>query len=248
LTRAAKISNLQLLISLWDLDAMTKRESGGGNGGWRIDYLFLCYQLLSGEKGKEECISRTQKTREQVRARGPLNTHTTRHQKQKELKVQRGQLEFQLHSMRESGQFADVMLREGNSNEIVASQKQVIGRMTGLKEKERMCLEPAMNSVIQFGGGVREDLKHIDDFMGKFGMIVTWEISFQDSEACGYRWCMPNETCSFSVTMIDKKGGKVTTEKGRKGLPLEVAVDDETLAVSFNFSLSLHSILNQTII
>jgi len=172
-----------------------------------------------------------------------------RHQKQKEFKVQKDQLEFQLHSMRESGQFADVMLREGNSNEIVASQKQVIGRMTGLKEeKERTCLEPATNSVIQFGGGVREDLKHIDDFMGKFGMIVTWEISFQDSEACGYRWCMPNETCSFSVTMIDKKGGKVTTEKGRKGLPLEVAVDDETLAVSFNFSLSLHSILNQTII
>jgi len=33
--------------------------------------------LLSGEKGKEECISRTQKTREQVRARGHLNTHTT---------------------------------------------------------------------------------------------------------------------------------------------------------------------------
>jgi len=83
LTRAAKISNLQLLISLWDLDAMTKRESGGGNGGWRIDYLFLCYQLLSGEKGKEECISRTQKTREQVRARGHLNTHTTNHKKSK---------------------------------------------------------------------------------------------------------------------------------------------------------------------
>jgi len=39
--------------------------------------------LLSGEKGKEECISRTQKTREQVRARGHLNTHTTNHKKSK---------------------------------------------------------------------------------------------------------------------------------------------------------------------
>jgi len=33
--------------------------------------------VLSGEKGKEECIPRAQKTREQVRARGHLNTHTT---------------------------------------------------------------------------------------------------------------------------------------------------------------------------
>jgi len=53
------------------------------NFGIKWSPALIFWSLLSGEKGKEECIPRAQKTREQVRARGHLNTHTTNHKKSK---------------------------------------------------------------------------------------------------------------------------------------------------------------------
>jgi len=85
---------------------------------------------------------------------------TVRHEKEKELVSQKHHLEFLLVGIRESAQFGEALVNEGSENEIVASQKEVVSRLTSLgQEKEKSQMEPVTDSTIVFEGdegGLRE--------------------------------------------------------------------------------------------
>ena len=105
---------------------------------------------------EKEIHAACEKLREMVNEREAQllsEVETVRHEKEKELVSQKHHLEFLLVGIRESTQFGEVLVKEGSESEIVASQKEVVSRLTFLAlEKEKSQMEPATYSTIVFGG------------------------------------------------------------------------------------------------
>jgi len=112
---------------------------------------------------------------------------TVRHEKEKELVSQKNHLEFFLVGIRESTQFGEVLVKEGSESEIVASQKEVVSRLTTLgQEKEKSPMEPATNSTIVFEGDAG-GLRQVGEAIEGFGSVVSKDISAEKSTAEGQR-------------------------------------------------------------
>ena len=63
---------------------------------------------------------------------------TTKHQKEKELQLQKDELEFLLSGIRHAVLFREAMMTEGSETEIVSGHQQVVARMSTLtKEREK---------------------------------------------------------------------------------------------------------------
>jgi len=112
---------------------------------------------------EKEIHSACEKLRETVNEREAQllsEVETVRHEKEKKLVSQKHHLEFLLVGIRESTAFGEVLLKEGSESEIVASQKEVVSRLTTLGyEKEKSQMEPATDSTIVFegdAGGLRQ--------------------------------------------------------------------------------------------
>ena len=110
---------------------------------------------------------------------------TVRHEKEKELVSQKHHLEFLLVGIRESTQFGEVLVKEGNESEIVASQKEVVSRLTTLgQEKEKSQMEPATDSTIVFQGDAG-GLRQVGEVIKGFGFVVSRDISAEKSSIEG---------------------------------------------------------------
>jgi len=145
---------------------------------------------------------------------------TVRHEKEKELVSQKHHLEFLLVRIRESTEFGEVLVKEGSESEIVASQNEVVSRLTSLGlEKEKSQMEPTTDSTIVFlgdGGGIRQ----VGEAIKVFGSVVSRDISAEKSIVEGQPSGLIsiNQAVSFKVIVVDKKGNRVTSSPKGKGI------------------------------
>jgi len=111
-------------------------------------------------------------------------------------------------------------VKEGSASEIVASQKEVVSRLTSLgQEKEKSQMEPATDSTIVFegeGGG----LGQVGEAIKIFGSVVSRDVSSEKSSIEGQPSgsVSVDQAVSFKVTVVDKKGNRVTSSPKGKGI------------------------------
>jgi len=145
---------------------------------------------------------------------------TVRHEKEKELVSQKHHLEFLLVGIRESTQFGEMLVKEGSESEIVASQKEVVSRLTTLnQEKEKSQTEPATDSTIVFEGDAG-GISQVGEAIKVFGSVVSRDISPEKSIVEGQPSVSIsiNQVVSFKVVVVDKKGNRVTSSPKGKGI------------------------------
>jgi len=172
---------------------------------------------------EREIHAACEKLREMVNEREAQllsEVETVRHEKEKELVSQKHYLEFLLIGIRESTQFGEVLVKEGGESEIVASQKEVVSRLTTLgQEKEKSQMEPTTDSTIAFeedAGG----LGQVGEVITAFGSVVSKDISAEKSSIEGQPSgsVSVNQAVSFKVVVVDKKGNRMTSSPKRKGI------------------------------
>ena len=155
------------------------------------------------------------------------DVETIKHQKEKELQLQKDEIEFLLAGIRHAVLFSEALTKGGSDTEIVASHHQVVARMATLtSEREKAQLEPVTDAEIKFIGGVGSQL---DSVIKELGAVVATVISAEQSiiekPQTGNN-CHINQVYSFKVILVDKKGNKASKEvvnKAVKGLAVEVA-------------------------
>jgi len=135
---------------------------------------------------EKEIYAACEKLRELVNEREAQlvsEVETVRHQKEKELVSQKNHLEFLLVGIRESTEFGEVLVKEGSESEIVASQKEVVSRLTSLgQEKEKSQMEPATDSTIVFEGDAG-GISQVGEAIKGFGSVVSNEKEMAKKEA-----------------------------------------------------------------
>ena len=134
--------------------------------------------------------------------------------------TQKNHLEFLLVGIRESTKFGEVLVKEGSEIEIVASQKEVVSRLTTLgQEKEKSQTEPATDSTIIFEGDAG-GLRQVGEVIKGFGSVVSRDISAEKSciEQQPSGSVSFNQVISFKVVVVDKKGNRITSSPKGKGI------------------------------
>ena len=158
------------------------------------------------------------------------DVETAKYEKEKELQVQKDELEFLLSGIRQAVLFSGAMMKEGSDTEIVAGHQQVVARMTTLmREREKAPLEPVTDAEIEFNGEVDQMGSTIKDL----GAVVTTQISIEQStiEKPTETNHVINQAYSFRVILADEKGHKFSCEVMKKcasSLAVEVAGPSKT--------------------
>jgi len=175
------------------------------------------------KEAEKEIHAACEKVREMVNEREAQllsEVETVRHEKEKELVSQKHHLEFLLVGIRESTQFGEVLVKEGSESEIVASQKEVVSRLTTLgQEKEKSQMEPTTDSTIVFEGDAG-GLRQVGEVVKVFGGVVSRDIFAEKSSIEGQPSVSMsiNQVVSFKVIVVDKKGNRVTSSPKGKGI------------------------------
>jgi len=185
---------------------------------------------IQAKEVEKEIHSACVKLREMVNEREAQllsEVETARHEKEKELVSQKHHLEFLLVGIRESAQFGEALVNEGSENEIAASQKEVVSRLTSLgQEKEKSQMEPVTDPTIVFegdGGGLRQ----VGEAIKEYVKVVLKDISAEKSSIEGQPSgsISIDQAVSFKVIVVDKKGNRVTSSpKGKGIIPFVVEV------------------------
>jgi len=121
---------------------------------------------------EKEVHAACEKLREMVNEREAQllsEIETARHQKEKDLVSQKHHLEFLLVGIRESTQFGEVLVKEGSESEIVASQKEVVSRLTSLGQETERSLQPTDSTIAFDVGGFRQ----VGEAIEVFGSVVS---------------------------------------------------------------------------
>ena len=151
------------------------------------------------------------------------DVETIKHQAEKELQLQKDELEFLLCGIRQAVLFGEAVMKEGSDTEIVSSHHQVVARMaTLIKEWDKAHLEP-VNTEIEFVTGVQTLGNTVKEFGAVIATCILAEQSTIETLAGSNQ---TNQVCSFKVILLDKKGNKVSRKmisKSFKGLAVEVA-------------------------
>jgi len=147
------------------------------------------------------------------------------HQKQKELQLQKDELEFLLSGIRHAVLFTETMIKEGSDTEIVTNHQQVVARMSTLTtEREKAQFEPATDSNIEFVEGEEKlslGLRDLGSVMSR--SISTEKFSIQKPTENTHQI---NQIYSFRVVLADRLGNKAGAKfphNGIKDLAVEVA-------------------------
>ena len=142
------------------------------------------------------------------------DVETIKYHKEKELQLQKDELEFLLSGIRHAELFSEALVKEGSDTEIVASDHQVVTRMATLtSEREKLFLEPVTDPEIEFDDGVEQLSRAIRDL----GTVFVTGISAEQSTilAQGGRNHLINEAYSFGVILVCQKGTKIQAGKER---------------------------------
>jgi len=109
------------------------------------------------------------------------DVETIKHQKEKELTLQKDDLEFLLTGIRHAVLFGDAMVK-GSDTEIVAGHQQVLARMATLtSEREKAQVEPVTDAEIVFVGGGPEGVGYLSSAIQELGAVVFKGISSEQS-------------------------------------------------------------------
>jgi len=169
---------------------------------------------------------------------------TTKHQKEKELQLQKDDLEFLLSGIRHAVFFSEAMMKEGSETEIVSGHQQVVARMATLtKEREKAQLDPVTDAEIEFVGK-EEGVETLSSVIKDLGAVMTNKgISVEHSaitEVPTKSHHLINQAYSFQVILKDKAGNKATTEMSNsmKALVVEVTGPSKGESTSRVHSLS----------
>ena len=158
------------------------------------------------------------------------DVEATRHQKEKELQLQKDGLEFLLSGLRQAVLFGEAIVKEGSDTEIVAGHQQVVARLVTLtKTREEAQLEPVIGPEIEFVGEDEEGLKTLGSVIQDLGTVVVKDVSsvLSTIEKPAGTNHMVSKAYSFKVTLVDKKGQRVSStvaemNKVVKNLAIEV--------------------------
>jgi len=148
-------------------------------------------------------------------------------QKEKELQLQKDELEFLLTGIRHAVMFSEAMMTEGSDTEIVAGHQQVVSRMTTLtKEREKAQLEPVAEAKIEFMG-LEESEELVNSVIRELGAVVATGISAGQStiETPTGSNHQVHQLYSFKMRLVDHLGNKASSEllsKEIKNLVVEV--------------------------
>jgi len=137
------------------------------------------------------------------------DVETTKHQKEKELHLQKEELEFLLSGIRHVVLFSEAMMKEGSETEIVSGHQQVVARMSTLtKEQEKAQLDPVTDAEIEFVGG-KEGVETLCSVIKGLGTVMTNQgISSEHSaitDAPTKTNHKINQAYSFEVIFKDKE-------------------------------------------
>jgi len=173
---------------------------------------------MQAKQVEREIHAACEKVREMVNEREAQllsEVETVRHEKEKELVGQKHHLEFLLVGIRESTQFGEMLVKEGSESEIVASQKEVVSRLTTLGQETERSLE-LTDSSVEFERD--RGLRQVEEVIKVFGSVMSRDISAEKSLIEGQpsgSVCI-NQVVSFKVIVIDKKGNRVTSSPKRE--------------------------------
>ena len=107
------------------------------------------------------------------------DVETVRHQKEKELQLQKDELEFLLSGIRHAVLFSEAMTTEGSDTQIVTDHQQVITRMATLTtEREKAQLEPVTDAETEFLG-MEEGVELLSSVIKELGTVVSKGISVE---------------------------------------------------------------------
>jgi len=160
------------------------------------------------------------------------DVETAKHQKEKELQLQKDDLEFLLSGVRHAVLFSEAMIKEGSETEIVSGHQQVVARMTTLtKEREKAPMEPWTVADIEFVGG-EEGADLLSSVIKELGTVMTKDVSAEQfaieiPRATNY---FVNQAYSFKVILKAQTRNKVSAElmsKSVKALAVEVTGSSE---------------------
>ena len=171
-----------------------------------------------------------------------------KHQKEKELQLQKDELEFLLSGIRHAVLFSEALMNEGKDTEIVAGYRQVVSHMATLtNEREKGQLEPATDTEIKFIDGEGNQLYSA---IREFGaVVVATGISAEQSiiETPTGNKSQINQAYSFKVIFVDKKGTKVSKDlmsRSVKGLAVAVTGPSPVLVHHTIFNCQSRSFFN----
>ena len=150
---------------------------------------------------------------------------TIKHHQEKELQMQKDELEFLLSGIRHAVLFSEAMVKEGSDIEIVAGHHQVVARMATLtRERENAELEPVTGAELEFDGEVEQLSTVIKNLGAVFATGISAEQSIIVAHSESHHQI--NQAYSFKIIFVDQKGTKIQTAKERnkavKGLGIVV--------------------------
>jgi len=151
----------------------------------------------------------------------------TRHQKEKDLRAQKDQLEFLLAGVRESSTFAGILAGEGTDAEVLAAHRQVLARLTGLEaEKEKCRLEPVRDATLELvGAGQAEEALRTLVRIGSQDISLDASVVEVQSLATSV---IVGQQFSLRVTVVDRRGKKLAGGVGALP-PFVVTITSENL-------------------
>jgi len=182
---------------------------------------------------EKEIQATCEKVREMVNEREAQllsDVEAVRHEKEKDLVTQKHHLEFLLVGVRESTQFGEILVKEGSESEIVASQKEVVSRLTTLgQEKEKSQMEPVTDAIIVFEGEGEGGIRQVAEVITGFGSVVSKDAAAEKSSVENVpSGSFVNQAVSFKVVVVNKMGNRVAcspTGKGFFPFVVEIAHD-----------------------
>jgi len=134
-----------------------------------------------------------------------------KHHKEKELQLQKDELEFLLSGIRQAVLFSEAMVKEeGSETEIVAGHKQVMARMGTLTmEREKAPLDPVTEAEIEFVGS-QEGVDLLSSVIKELGTVVSTGIFAEQStiETPTGAHHLINQPHSFKVMFVHQTGTK----------------------------------------
>ena len=138
-------------------------------------------------------------------------------------------------------------MKEGSESEIVASQKDVVSRLTSLGQgKEESQMKPVTDSTIVFEGG--DGIRQVAEVVKGFGSVVSRDISAEKSSVEGQPSgsVSINQAVSFKVIVVDEKGNRMPSLFERAA-QVEKDNKHKTAAALFNLALTMQNVVWKSI-
>ena len=140
--------------------------------------------------------------------------------KQKELSIQRDDLEIVNQGIISSVAFTDRLLQEGNEVEKLLSKQSVIERLNNLSENMKIELTPIHDGIIQFDENHKQ--RELSDILSQYGQISNPHIISSTSPSQCYieninqqtqQSCIINQPFQFNIIAI-KSNGEINENSG----------------------------------